>query len=455
MAVASALQAFSSKNTTGNLKMTSTPSPLHPATPGRLGQARHTLVAAAVATALGVFSVPAMSAQNASAADLQSLQDQVQRLQREIDRMKEQQAAQQQTAPQPAPAAKPAAAPSGAPSFMAGPIKVTLGGWVELMVINRDRNESTDWASNFNTSIPFPNSRQYRVSEFHLTERQSRLSSLFEGPNNEEWATEAYVEGDFGGAGGTANYNESNSFQPRVRHYYADLTYKPWGGNLLFGQAWSLITQNKQGIVTRGENIPLTPDGQYVPGFNWERVPQIRFTEKFNDMFTAALSLENPAVLVTSNSSTGAPALGTIFNNPGGSNAFSPPNGSAFAPNNVTLDWLPDIIAKVAVDPGFGHYEAFATERFFRARDTVTGHVGNVKTNATGFGGSFILPVVPKLVDVQGSVIAGRAVGRYGSAPGRNDQCQYTRRRAVARTLGVGRYHRATGTCLDLLCLHR
>jgi len=115
---------------------------LQTSTLGHMGRARHTLVAAAVATALGVFTVPAMSAET---ADMQSLQDQITKLQREMDRMKAQQA---QTTP--APAAAAVASPksgSGAPpspSFMAGPVKVTLGGFVEMMVVNRDRNESAD-----------------------------------------------------------------------------------------------------------------------------------------------------------------------------------------------------------------------------------------------------------------------------------------------------------------------
>jgi hypothetical protein len=325
-----------------------------------------------------------------------------------MERMKAQQA--QST---PAPAAKPAADKDkpAAPVFMAGPVKVTLGGFVELMVIDRSRNESADWASNFNASIPYPNSHNYDLSEFHLTERQSRISALVQGPDSDEWATEGYIETDFGAAGGNANNNESGSFSPRVRHFFADVTNKELGGNLLFGQTWSLITGNKQGIVARGENIPLTIDGQYLPGFNWLRLAQVRYTQKFNDMFTAAVSVENPAALVS-----GTAVAGTIFNNPGASNSFAPPNGAAFAANNVTLDYLPDIVAKVAVDPGFGHFEAFATERFFRARDIITGQQTNAKTNATGFGGSMILPVVPKIVDFQASVIAGRGVGRYGSA---------------------------------------
>lgn len=205
------------------------------------------------------------------------------------------------------------------------------------MVVNRDHNESADWASNFNTGIPFPSSHNFYLSEFHLTERQSRLQSLFQGPDNEEWASEAYVEADFGGAGGTANNNESSSFSPRVRHYFADLTYKPLGGNLLFGQTWSLVTGFRQGLTARQENIPLTIDGQYLPGFNWLRLPQVRFTEKFSDALAAALSFENPAAQIASNDSTGAPALPVIFNNPGATNSFSPTNGAAPAP--TTSRW--------------------------------------------------------------------------------------------------------------------
>jgi hypothetical protein len=102
--------------------MTPTRKALHPSTLGPAGRARHTLVAAAVATALGVFSVPAMSADQ---ADLQGLQDQINKLQREMDRMK----AEKQTAPAPpaAAASKPASGAAAAPSFMAGPVKVTLG----------------------------------------------------------------------------------------------------------------------------------------------------------------------------------------------------------------------------------------------------------------------------------------------------------------------------------------
>ena len=117
---------------------------LHRSMPRPSGRVRRTAVAAAVATALGVLLAPEAMSQAATQADIQSLEKQVQKLQQEIDRMK--------TQPVPAPSAAQepshtvAEAAKAGPGFYAGPVKVTFGGFVELMVVNRNRNESADWA---------------------------------------------------------------------------------------------------------------------------------------------------------------------------------------------------------------------------------------------------------------------------------------------------------------------
>ena len=368
-------------------------------------------VAAAVATALGVALAPHAIAQTASPADLQTLKQQVQQLQTQIDQLQ-----QQVAQPLPAPSAAPEPPHDGdaSPSFHAGPVKVTLGGFVELMVINRNRNESDDFASNYNGSIPYPNSHNYDLSEFHLSERQSRFSALAEAPDSGSLHAEGYLETDFGGAGGTANYNESSSFSPRVRHFYADISDKDNGMFFLFGQTWSMVTAQKQGLEVRNENIPQVIDAQYVPGFSWLRVAQIRFVEKFNNVFSAGVSLENPAEQVTSNATSGAPALNVIYNNPGATNAFTAANNSTAT--NITTDYLPDVIFKVAADTGWGHYEAFALNRWFRSRDITAGEQDNVKSTGQGYGANVFLPVVPKMLDFQAGVLAGKGVGRYGSA---------------------------------------
>jgi hypothetical protein len=137
-----------------------------------------------------------------------------------------------------------------------------------------------DWASNFNTGIPYPNSHNYDLSEFHLSERQSRIAALAQGPADSNYATEAYVETDFGGSTTNGNHNQSASFSPRVRHFYADYQSLQHGWYLLFGQNWSLVTAERTGMMPRQENIPLTIDGQYVPGFDWLRVAQVRLVKK-------------------------------------------------------------------------------------------------------------------------------------------------------------------------------
>lgn len=263
------------------------------------------------------------------------------------------------------------------PSFQAGPLTIIPGGWVELMVIDRSRDEGADWASNFNTSIPYPNSHYYYMSEFRLTERQSRLQALILGPQELGFEPSAYVETDFGGAGSTANLNQSNSFSPRVRHFYAELKNDPGNWYLLFGQTWSLVTTYRSLLTPRDENIPITIDGQYVPGFDWLRVPQIRAVKMFGDTGAIGLSLENPQQQVSANTSSNAAPTPYVYNITGASSAYS---------GTVTTDFMPDVVLKGALDPGWGHYELFGVARGFQSRYTATGSEANEQTIATAFG---------------------------------------------------------------------
>jgi hypothetical protein len=370
------------------------------------------LVASAMSAALAAFGCPAAHADD---AETQALRQQVEQLQQKIDDL----AARQQTEPSSAqtgiaPGSTVAAALGSAtstPSFFAGPVKMTLSGFVELMLIDRNRNEADDWASNFNTAIPYPNSHNYELSEFHLTERQSRIAALAEGPSDANRATEAYVETDFGGSTTNGNNNQSSSFSPRVRHFYADYRSLSGGWYLLFGQTWSLVTAEKSGMLPRQENIPLTIDGQYVPGFDWLRVPQVRLVKNLGDAFRIGISAENPAVQVAAG--TTAPASANLDNNSyystaGASNAYA-------STTNVTTDYVPDLVAKAVGDPGWGHYEIFSLTRWFRSRYIAAGEQGNQVTRAYGVGASTLLPLLPKRLEFQASFLAGTGIGRYGS----------------------------------------
>ncbi len=116
--------------------------------------------------------------------------------------------------------------------------------------------------------------------------------------------------------------------------------------------------------------------------------------------------------------STTAPAAASLYNNiyytaTGGSNAYAPNT-------NVTTDSVPDLLAKVAADPGWGHYEIFGLTRWFRSRATLTGQGANQEANRVthgyGVGASVLLPLVPKTLDFEARYLTGTGIGRYGSA---------------------------------------
>ncbi len=98
---------------------------------------------------------------------------------------------------------------------------------------------------------------------------------------------------DFLGAATTANSNESNSYNPRIRHLYTTVDWDALGLHLLAGQTWSLVTLNDKGITPRNEVSPAVIDAQYVPGFTWARQPQFRIVGDWNKKFWLALSIEN------------------------------------------------------------------------------------------------------------------------------------------------------------------
>ena len=370
-------------------------------------------VAAAVVLALGAGAARADNAAD-NAADLAALKSQVQALQNQINALEARQAGDAAKTPATANTATTAAA---APTFYVGPVTVTLGGFAELIAVDRSRVEGNDWASNFNTGIPLANSSNYYLNEFHMTARQSRLSALAQSPTDGHALAEAYVETDFGAAGGTANNNESGSFSPRMRHFYGDYRNTDQGWYLLFGQTWSLVTQNNSLINPRSERAPLTIDGQYLPGFSWLRTAQLRFVKNFSDQIAFGVSLENPATLVSCTNSAGADCVGGVASAsplvaPKTPITAVPGAGAAFPGANVTLDPLPDVVGKVAFEPGYGHYEVFGSMRTFR--DRFNG--GNNTTTGYSYGANAVLPLLGKELELNAAYLGGSGVGRYGSA---------------------------------------
>jgi hypothetical protein len=302
-------------------------------------------------------------------------------------------------------------------------VDLTLGGFIEAAGIYRSRYEGSDMNSSFNLGsntsgggIPLPNSPDYYMHELRFSARQSRLSLLAQG--KDDYASlAAYFELDFlgGGSGTSANSKESNSYIPRIRQLY--MTYDTGSWHFLAGQAWSLITMDKTGIMPREENIPRTIDAQYVPGFTWTRNPQFRAVYDFDKTVWIGLSVESPQVLLTAGGLGTGSAMGYTYKLlSAGNYAYTASATNSNLASTVSLDQYPDIVEKVAVDPGFGHYEVYGLQRFFTDRTLFNMSRSNDTTFGYGVGAAALLPVVPKLIDLQGSFIFGRGIGRYGSA---------------------------------------
>ncbi|MDR3511695.1 MAG: hypothetical protein P4L73_08680 [Caulobacteraceae bacterium] len=318
-------------------------------------------------------------------------------------------------------------------------VTVTLGGFLEAAGIYRSKNEESDISSSY-AKIPYGNNVVGHTSELRGTARQSRVSFLAQGDINKTTHAAFYGEFDFQGGAQTSNSNESNSYVPRIRNLYGTVDWDDYGLHLLAGQNWSLVTLNSKGITPRNEVTPPQIDAQYIPGFAWTRQPQIRITKDWNKEIWAAVSIENPQTTIGGTTGSGLSSLGITATTAATGNTTlngSPPNGSSASSgfdsvNSMSLNHLPDVVGKLAFEPNIGgahpvHLEVFGLYRSYYDRVTVaansyaTLHMGltagssNVDTNGGGFGGSVTATVVPKILDLQASVMTGRGIGRYGS----------------------------------------
>ena len=292
-------------------------------------------------------------------------------------------------------------------------VHATFGGFIEAAGINRSKNESQDVNSNSNTFIPFNNSTNAYQSEFRESARQSRISLLMEGKYQEDIKLASYLEMDFLGVS-SANSIQASPYSPRLRLGYATIDWIEEGWHFLGGQSWSLVTTNKVGISPRTENPPLTIDGGFIPGFNYARSSQLRLVKDFADhTIWAALSLESPQANLL-----GLTVPGTAYNSTASVTANNPGGGSLSPSVNYSTDVVPDIITKLAFDPGWGHYELFGMTRFFHStiNNAANTQLSNHTVESLGGGFAALLPVVPKLLDVQLNVMGGSGVGRYSTA---------------------------------------
>ena len=300
-------------------------------------------------------------------------------------------------------------------------ITITPGGFLAAETIYRTRALGSDINTPFN-SVPMPGSSNSNMSEFFGSGRQSRISMLAEG-RYKSVKLMGYVEGDFLSAGVTSNNNQSNSYSFRQRQAWGGAAFDN-GWTITGGQMWSLVTETKHGADNRTEALPMTIDPQYTVGFSWARQYGFRVAKNFGNKVWFAVAAENPQATLTSHGNAANFLLGSAGTGGGLYNLNA----------NYSFNPSPDIIAKLAFEPGFGHYEVFGVysrfrDRIFPCEDVSTtalcGSSATPGPNATGafnsskngggVGANVRWSFAHKHVDFGLHGLGGSGVGRYGT----------------------------------------
>jgi hypothetical protein len=299
-------------------------------------------------------------------------------------------------------------------------ITITPGGFAAAEFVRRSRALGADLTTPFN-SLTMPGASQSSLSEFFGSARQSRPTIYVDGRlKNVEFSS--YVSGDFLSAGVTSTATQTNSYTFRLRQAWGQAKFDN-GWSILGGQMWSLLTENKAGIspsddVGKANDArPATIDPGYNVGFTFARQYGLRLTKDFNHKVALAVAVENAQGTLTTHGNADNFLLGEA----GASNTYN-------TTSNYTFNPSPDIIAKAAFDPGFGHYEVYGL--FDRFRDRVfpcaevtptcaaisTAGVYNASKNGGGFGANARWTFDHKHIVFGLHGFGGSGVGRYGAA---------------------------------------
>jgi hypothetical protein len=255
-------------------------------------------------------------------------------------------------------------------------INITPGGYAEAAFVRRSRALGADLPTPFN-SLTLPGATQSQFSEFFGSARQSKITTFVDG-RLKNMDLSSYVSADFLSAGVTSTSTQTNSYTLRLRQAWAQVKFQS-GWSFLGGQEWSLVTENGKGISPdddlgrTNDARPKTIDPSYSVGFVFARQYGIRLAKTFSNKVAAAVAVENAQGTLTTHGNGDNFVLGEA----GASNSYNTTATYTFNPS-------PDIIAKIAFDPGVGHYEVFGLLDRFTDRAFPCGEVVLVAPATTG-----------------------------------------------------------------------
>jgi hypothetical protein len=334
-------------------------------------------------------------------------------------------------------------------------ITITPGGFAEAAFVRRSRALGADLPTPFN-SLTMPGASQSQLSEFFGSARQSRPTIYVDGRlGNVELSS--YVSGDFLSAADTSSATSTNSYSFRLRQAWGQAKFDN-GWSFIGGQMWSLVTENKASIAPSddlgktNDARPMTIDPGYNVGFTFARQYGIRLTKDFDHKVAFAVAVENPQATLTSHGNTDNFLLGEAGATNSYNDAITGCATNSYTPTGATTPTYyvtctpaatysfnpsPDIIAKAAFDPGFGHYEVFGLfdrfrDRAFPCANFAIGKTGpcpndaavtgpsaigayNASKNGGGFGANARWNFFNKHIVFGLHGFGGSGVGRYGA----------------------------------------
>ncbi len=158
----------------------------------------------------------------------------------------------------------------------------------------------------------------------------------------------------------------------------------------------------------------LTIDAQYNVGFTWERQYGFRVTKSLGSKLWVGGAVEEAQTL-----NLGGHTCRPLFTSKAG-------NGSGLynSAANYSFNYAPDLVAKIAYEPGFGHYEIFGVGRFFRARAFPNAQLASgasalgaftTKAAGGGVGANARVPLFAKRLDLGAHILVGDGIGRYST----------------------------------------
>ena len=252
------------------------------------------------------------------------------------------------------------------PTFLRlGSVCIVPIGFMDLTPFWRDKNAASSMGSNFG-SVPYNNTVNGNLSEFHFSEQNSRLGFRVDG----DWKGTHFIgynEFDFNGTSGSTNLAVSNgAIVPRLRLYWADV--RKGKVEFLAGQSWSMLTPNRNGISALPGDLfyGQVIDINYVAGLTWTRQPGMRVLIHPTKQVTFGFSAEQPDQYIGGSAGGSGITLPTALSGlistqlDGGQNITL---SSYLAQPTVT----PDFIAKLAIDPSSRfHFEVGGIESNFK-----------------------------------------------------------------------------------------